>query len=65
MQEERLVSDDFHDWPFVPTSADWTWDFDRATDFELQPLFVPGRGSPAARGDLADAGPDRSRASGA
>lgn len=38
------MSDDFHDWPFVPTGSDWTWDFDRATDFDLQPLYIPAEG---------------------
>ncbi len=38
------MSDDFHWWPFIPTSDDWTWDFDRATDFELQPMFIPAEG---------------------
>lgn len=31
-------------WPFIPTNDRGEWDFDRVTDFDLQPLYVPAEG---------------------
>lgn len=40
------------DWPFIPTNERGEWDFDRVTDFGLQPLYVPAEG--LARRDAID-----------
>jgi hypothetical protein len=38
------VTERRYGWPFLPTNEDGLWDFDRASEFDLQPLYVPAEG---------------------
>lgn len=38
------MTDEVDDWPFIPTNEYGEWNFDRVTDFDLQPLFLPAEG---------------------